>query len=280
MTLAVITDGTCDLPPELAAEHGVVVAPHHVIWGGQVYTDGVNLTSEAFYERLGHNPQLPKTSQPSPGEFAECYRQARARQHADGVLCVTTSKRITGAHGSAVLARDLVDFPVHVVDSNTATIPLGLIALSAADACQQGADLDEALRVVVGAAERSRFFFTLDTLEFLHRGGRIGGARRLLGTALNIKPILHVENGAVEAYESVRTRRWAIARLIEIAQKYRDKRPLSVGVIHSCAPEVDEFAQALQQALRPDLFFQTLACSAVGVYAGPRGLGFGLLYGV
>jgi DegV family protein with EDD domain len=280
MTLAVVTDGTCDLPPDLAASRGVEVVPHHVIWGNQVYTDGINMTSSAFYERLARDPELPKTSQPSPGEFADFYRRARDRQHADTVLCITTSQRITGAYSSAVVARDLVDFPVHVIDSKMATIPLGLIVLEAADACQRGAELDEVIRIVESASERSRFFFILDTLEFLHHGGRIGGARRLLGTALKIKPILHIENGAVGAYTSVRNRKRAIARLIEIAGQYRDRRPLYAGVIHSCAPEVDDFSQALQDTLRPDLFFQALACSAVGVYAGPCGLGFGLLYGV
>ncbi len=279
MKIAVVTDGTCDLPPELSAARGVEVMPHHVIWGGQVYTDGINMASGAFYERLARDPQLPRTSQPSPGEFADAYRLARDKAQADAVLCVTTSRRITGAYGSAALARDLVDFPVHVVDSNTATIPLGLVALAAADACQQGATLDEALHVVRETSERSRFFFTLDTLEFLHRGGRIGGARRLLGAALNIKPILHIQDGAVEAHESVRTRKRAIARLIENARGYQDRRPLYVGVVHSCAPELDEFSQALQDTLKPDQFFQTLACSAVGVYAGPRGIGFGLVYG-
>jgi DegV family protein with EDD domain len=277
MKIAVVTDGTCDLPPDLAGARGIQVVPHHVIWGSQVYTDGVNMTSSTFYERLSRDPELPKTSQPSPGEFADCYRQARDKRQPDAVLCITTSQRITGAYGSAVLARDLVDFPVHVVDSKTATIPLGLIVLAAAEACQHGATVDDILSAVDGASDHSRFFFTLDTLEFLHRGGRIGGARRLLGTALNIKPILHIQGGAVAALESVRTRKRAIARLIEITEEYADKHPLYVGVVHSGAPEVAEFSRTLQERLKPDLFFESLACSAVGVYAGPRGLGFGLL---
>jgi DegV family protein with EDD domain len=165
------------------------------------------------------------------------------------------------------------------VDSRTATIPLGLIVLAAADACQRGAALDEAVRVVDQASERSRFLFTLDTLEFLHRGGRIGGAQRLIGSALNVKPILHIEQGMVGAYESVRTRRRAISRLLAIAAGYSGKRPLHVGVIHSCAPEVEAFSRDLRELLKPDLFFVTLAGAAVGVYAGPRGVGFGVLYG-
>jgi DegV family protein with EDD domain len=274
-----VTDGTCDLPVHLAAERGIEIVPHHVIWGGGTDPGGADMVGEAFYERLARDPRLPKTSQPSPGEFADCYRQARTKQRADAVLCITTSRHITGAYGSAVLARDLVDFPVQVVDSGTATIPLGLIVLATADACQHGASLDEALRVVAQASEHSRFFFTLDTLEFLHRGGRIGRAQRLLGAALNIKPILHIDGGMVAAYESVRTRRRAISRLLHIAAEYADKRPLQVGVIHSCAPEVEAFSRDLQELLKPDLFFVTLAGAAVGVYAGPGGIGFGLLYG-
>ncbi len=279
MQIAVVTDGTCDLPSELAAERGVEIVPHHVIWGGETYTDGVNITSDIFYDRLARDPELPKTSQPSPGDFADAYHRVQRKHNADAVLCITTSDRITGAHGSAVVARDLVDFPVEVVDSRMATIPLGLIVLATAEACQRGMTLEQAVQFVHESSEHSHFFFTLGTLEFLYRGGRIGGARHLIGTALNIKPVLHIKDGVVEPYENVRTRKRALARLVDIANGYQDKHPLRLGVVHSRAAEVNDFSQELQDLLKPDQFFVTLACSPVGVYAGPGSIGFGLLYG-
>lgn len=280
MKVALVTDGASDLPADIALARGIEIAPHHVIWGTQVYTDGINMTNTAFYERLMRDPQLPKTSQPSAGEFADKYRAARESHHAEAVLCITTSHQITGAYNSALLARDMVDFPVEVLDSQTATIPLGLAVLVAADACERDAPLAEVMAIAQRAASQSRFFFTLDTLDFLYRGGRIGNAKRLIGMALSIKPMLHIEAGAVAAGGSVRTRKAALARLLDIAAEYKDKRPLRVGVIHSIAPEVDEFSERLRALLQPDQFIQTLACSPVGVYAGPRGLGFGLVYGV
>ncbi len=279
MRIALVTDGACDLSPELATAHGIEIVPHHIHWGSRVYTSGVDLTGQEFYERLAREPVLPKTSQPSPGEFAEKYRIAREKHNADSVLCITASRRITGAHGSALLAREMVDFSVRVVDSNTATVALGLTVLAVADALARRVSLDDAVLTAREAAEHSRFYFTLTTLEFLHRGGRIGGAQRLIGTALNIKPILHVHEGRVDAQESVRTHTRAIARLVEIAATYKDKRPIRLAVIHSNAPEKDEFTRRLRELLEPKQFYEVLASPAVGVYAGPGGLGFGLVYG-
>src|SRR5260221_2991687 len=120
MKIGLVTDGTCDLPAEVAAEHNIYIVPHHVIWGTQTYTDGINLTSAEFYERLVRERELPKTAQPSAAEFADAFRAVQAQSNVDAILCVTTSQRITGAHGSAVLASSMVDFPVRVVDSHTA----------------------------------------------------------------------------------------------------------------------------------------------------------------
>lgn len=275
MVIGLVTDGTCDIPPDIAAQVHVHVVPHHVIWGNETYTDGVNLTSEAFYERLVHDPQLPKTAQPSAAEFAAAYRATQA----DTILCITTSQRITGAYSSAVLATSMVDIPVKVIDSNTATVALGLTVLAVADAIQKGALLDNAEYIARNAAANSRFFFTLNTLDFLYRGGRIGNAQRLIGSTLNIKPILHIQDGTVASFERTRSRKRAIARLLEVAEPFARKRPLQLAVVHSNAQERESFSQTLREMLAPDQFFETLACSAVGVYAGPGSIGFGLVYG-
>src|SRR5262249_53973373 len=144
MKIGLVTDGTCDIPVDLAAQHHIYIVPHHVIWGTQTYTDGVNLSAEAFYERLACDPQLPKTAQPSAAEFAAAYQAACDETGADALLCVTTSQKITGAYSSAVLASSMIDMPVRVFDAGTATVALGLTVLAVADAIEHGASLDEA----------------------------------------------------------------------------------------------------------------------------------------
>jgi DegV family protein with EDD domain len=279
MKIGLVTDGTCDIPPDVALAHQVHIVPHHVIWGNETYTDGVNLTSEAFYERLTRDPQLPKTAQPSAAEFAAAYQTVREQEQADTILCITTSQRITGAYSSAVLATSMVDVPVKVIDSGTATVALGLTVLAVSDAIQHGATLDEAEQVARTAAANSHFFFTLDTMEFLYRGGRIGNAQRLIGSTLNIKPILHIQDGTVASFERTRSRKRAIARLVAVANTFAAKRPLRLAIVHSNAADRESFSHTLRDMLAPDQFFETLACSAVGVYAGPGSIGFGLVYG-
>ncbi len=143
MKIGLVTDGTCDIPADIAAEHHIHVVPHHVIWGTETFTDGVNLTSAAFYERLARDPQLPKTAQPSAAEFAAAYQTVRDQMGADAILCVATSQRITGAYSSAVLASSMIDVPVRVIDSGTATVALGLTVLAVVNAIEHGANLDE-----------------------------------------------------------------------------------------------------------------------------------------
>lgn len=284
MKIGLVTDGAADLPSTLAAEHSIYIVPHHVIWGMETYTDGINLTNEAFYERLSRDPQLPKTAQPSAAEFAAAYRTVCEQTQADTILCITTSHRITGAHSSATLAASMVDFPVKVIDSGTATIALGLTVLAVADSIRQGATLAEAEQVTRQAAANSRFFFTLNTLDYLYRGGRIGNAQRLIGSALNLKPILHIQDGVVASFDKQRSRRRAIEKLFQIAETivetYDSKRPLRLAIVHSNAAEHEAFSHQLRHKLAPDQFYETLACSPVGVYAGPEGLGFGLVHGV
>src|SRR5690242_573021 len=118
MKIGLVTDGTCDIPADVAAQHHIHIVPHHVIWGSETYTDGVNLSAAEFYQRLSRDPQLPKTAQPSAAEFAAAYQMVRD-QGADTILCVTTSQKITGAYSSAVLASSMVDVPVRILDSGT-----------------------------------------------------------------------------------------------------------------------------------------------------------------
>ena len=278
MKIAFVTDSTSDLPPALLPERGIAIAPMHVLWGTENYSDGIDITNETFYQRLARDSVLPKTSQPSPGEYAEKFRLAVERFNAEAVVCIPISSRLSGSFGSAQAASSLVDFPVRVVDSRTGSIALGFVILAAAEARDRGGSLDDVVKAAERASANSQMLFSPNTLEFLHRGGRIGGARRLIGTALSIKPILHVRDGVVESLENVRTRKRATARLIEIAAGYKEKRPLWIGVIHTGAPELDEFRAELQAAVQPDMLLQAMASTSIGVHIGPGAIGVGLVY--
>ncbi len=274
MSIAIVTDSTCDLPANLVNTHQIEVVPQHILWGTQSYRDGVDMTVQEFYSRLEHSADLPKTSQPAPGEFVEAYQRARERSNADSVLCITVAAHLSGTYNSAEAARQMVDFPVRVIDSNTVSMGLGYAVLAAAKAQAGGATRDEAVQAAKQAAESSQILFTVNTLEFLHRGGRIGGAQRLIGTVLSIKPILEIRDGQVQSVESVRSRKRALARLIEIAQR-RITKPVQITVVQTAFDEeTDCFAEDVQKILNPTRLLRATFCAAIGVHTGPGVVGF------
>jgi DegV family protein with EDD domain len=277
MKIALVADSTCDLPADIVVARGIEIVPLHIHWGTENFTDGVDITNDILYTRLAHDPVLPSTSQASPGEFVDKFRLAREKHNADAVVCITVGSRLSGTHASAEVAAGMVDFPVKVVDSCTASIALGFIVLAAAVVRDRNGSLDDIVKAAQDAADRSRLVFTLSTLEYLHRGGRIGGARRFIGTALSIKPILHLKNGVVEPLENVRTRRRAVERLIDLAMEYKDQHPLWFGMLHTHAPELETVSAELRERLKPEMFLQVVASPAVGVHVGPGAIGFGVV---
>lgn len=276
---ALVTDGTSDLTDALARQHQITIVPQHVIWGGETLKDRVDITIEDFYRRLATDPELPKTSQPSPAEFAAAFQRVRDETGAGAVLAPVISSELSGTYSSAQQAAKMVDFPVHAIDTRTASMAQGLIVLALADARDAGASAEEAVALAHRSIARSQVLFTVKTLEYLHRGGRIGGARRLLGTMLDIKPILHVQDGRIEALESVRTRKRALSRLVELLASLRDPaRPLRIGVLHGDAPEeVEALAAEIKTRFQPQFITVGAICAAIGVHTGPGVIGFGML---
>ncbi|MBN1966800.1 MAG: DegV family protein [Anaerolineae bacterium] len=272
---AVITDTTADLAPELAAERGVYLIPQVIIWGREVLKDGVSITSPEFYRRLATADEMPTTSRPAPADVAELFQRARDENDADALVVVTVSDEVSGTYPSAMEARKEVDFPVHVFDTRTISLALGLTALRVADARDAGASADEALALAKQVAAGSHAIFSPGTLEFLRRGGRIGGASHLIGTALSIKPLLILQDGKVQPLENVRTRKRAIKRLVELVAQYKDPaRPLHVGVVHGdAAAEADALAEMIQAESRPDLLLKGWVSPSIGVHVGPGVLG-------
>jgi DegV family protein with EDD domain len=213
--VAVVTDSTAYFPEDLARKHDVTVVPLQVVLGGKAYDEGVDVASEQVAEALrAHVPV--STSRPSPATFLDVYRAA-AERGATGIVSVHLSADMSGTHQSAVLAARDAPVPTRVVDSRTLGMALGYAVATAADRAAAGASVDDVARAAEDRAQASSAFFYVDTLEHLRRGGRIGAAQALLGSALMVKPLLHLVDGRIAPLEKVRTSSRAIARLEEVA---------------------------------------------------------------
>jgi DegV family protein with EDD domain len=275
MAVRVVTDSTCDLPPSLAAQHGITVVPLTVAFGDEHYLDGVEMDAASFYHRLEAFPGVAKTSQPPVVRFREVYESFGEGAE---IVSIHLSSRLSGTLNSASIARDELasGARVEVVDSYNVSMGLGQIVLEAALAAERGAPANEVAQAARAAMQRTQVIAVVDTLEYLRRGGRIGRAASLLGSLLSIKPILHVEHGEVASFERVRTRAKALQRLSEIATANRDLSRVFVG----CGGN-DSEAQAFMQRLQPLLpgteFHLGQIGPAVGVHAGPNVLGVALL---
>lgn len=276
--IAIVTDSTSDIPHELAAERQIYIAPIHIQWGDKSYRDGIDMSREEFYRRLPVDPIHPSTSQPSPQEFADLFQKARDETDAEAVVAITISKDLSGTHNAAQQALKLVDFPVHLIDSRTTSGALGLHTLAVADQRDAGAPIEEVIARAREYVLRTRATLTIDTLEFLYRSGRVSAARRWIGTLLQIKPILHVKDGKLEALEAVRTRTTALRRMMDLFNSWVDpERPLSIAILYGDTPDVaDAYEEELRERWDPRFIMKVIASSAVGVHTGPGAMGLTL----
>ena len=277
MTIKVVTDSVSDLPPGLVDELGVTVVPAKVLFGSEEFSDGVDITTDQFFERLAADPVLPKTSQPSVGEFAEVYR--RVAQDADGIVSVHVSSKVSGTYNSAVQAREHagVACPIEVVDSMQASMGEGMVAIAAARAAQAGGSLEEVAQAARDARPRAQMLGLLDTLEYLQRGGRIGKARALVGSLLKVKPMIIIQEGEAHEFGKERTRAKGLAKLQQFAE---DHAPLEEAcVLHTTdSAGLDGLTESLKALLPPGKQPITARMGPVlGVYVGPGSVGLALL---
>ena len=277
--IAVMTDSTADIPEALAAERQIYSVPMHIVWEGVDLRDRIDIDADTFYARLTTARELPTTSQPSLSELTDAYEQARAETGAAAVFILTLSSRLSGVYNAASQAARLVDFPVHVIDTQTGSIAAGLAALGLADARDAGIGPTEAVRLARDLVARTRMIFALDTLEYLYRSGRVSNLQRLLGNALRIKPLLHVNEGSIVLLEQVRTRQRMLKRLLEVFDEVVDRsRPLHVGVLHSMAlDDLQAFMDEIRQRYQPASLIHNTVCAPVAVHTGPGSLGFAVL---
>ena len=263
----VVTDSTADVPPEWCERHGIEVVPLRVLFGTESFRDRVDLTTDQFFDRLRASERLPTTSAPSPGDFAVVYE--RLSRECDGVVSIHISGDLSGTVEAARVGAGSVEgFPVHVIDSRCLTICLAYLALTAA----QADTLEAAVREVEERVPRQGILALLDTLRYLEMGGRIGRAQALLGTVLDLKPILSLADGRVVPLDRVRTRAKAIPRLVE---RLRQDLPVErLAVMHAQAPEDAERIRATLAAELPDVEVDVGELGAVlGTHVGPGAVG-------
>lgn len=275
MRVAIVTDSTANLSAIRARELGVTVVPLQIVFGDRAYTDGVELEVQEFYERLTVSDRLPSTSQPSVGMFAEVF--SRLLESHDAILAILLSGKLSGTVASAQAARDLISRQrdVHVYDSQLVEYALGLQVEEAVRMVNQGWSVHRVTEALAGVRGRTRCFIVLDSLENLRRGGRIGGAAALIGSLLQVKPIITLRDGIVDVHEKVRTARRALEGLL--TQLQRDVAQFGVSevtIMHSSSPEAVDAFRAQVLAAAPGVRTREVWLSPiVGVHTGLGGLG-------
>ncbi|TFG47940.1 MAG: DegV family protein [Anaerolineales bacterium] len=271
--ILVVTDSSASLPAELQAELDIRVIPLWLIWDDQCFRDGVDIDPHTFYQRLKDSKTLPSSTQPSAVEFKDYFQKLAGE--CDGIVSVLASSRISGTVDSAESAREMITVPVRVVDSLFSAMGQGLIAAAAARAAAAGNSIDEVTRVAEMTRDATNLLFVVDTLEYLHKGGRIGGAKRLMGTALNIKPILHFYEGTIQPLSQTRTKKKGIQEMLNItAERLGSSLMAEAAVVHvDCLEEGQSLVEEVKNRFNPPLIHLSDVSPVVGTHVGPGALG-------
>lgn len=271
MAVRVVTDSACDLAPELCTQLGIEVVPLTIRFGDEELVDRVELSTAEFWERMASSDVMPETAAPSVGAFEETFRRL-ADEGADGIVCVNLSSRLSATMQSAQVAAKALEgrCPIAIVDSKTASMGIGMLAMHAARRAAEGADLATITAELDDRRDRLKTYATLDTLEYLRRGGRIGGAQALLGSVLSIKPIIAFEEGAVEPAGKVRTRSKALRFLVD---QLKEGSIETLCVLDAQAADLDEFLAMLEPIVSADEITVGKIGPVIGVHGGPGLIG-------
>ncbi len=273
--IAIITDSTNDLPQALREQYQISVVPLTIVWGEQQFRDGIDLSPQEFYEHLKENPNPPTTSQPTPGGFLEAYEAARLAGAAEIVVC-TISSAMSGTIESARLAAENYALPVTLVDSKSNSMSLGWQVLALARARDRGEGVQGMVDAAAEVRGRLHYHIVLDTLDYLIRGGRIGGAARLIGNMLKIKPQIRVNHttGSVEPGDISTTRKKALESLYTSFFKKVDvTNPLRIAVLHNGVEEdAQELLEKVKAEFHPVELIKGIVSPVLGAHTGPRAI--------
>jgi DegV family protein with EDD domain len=270
--IRVVTDSACDLEPKMAEDRGVRVVPLSIRFGAEELVDRQELSTKEFWDRVTTGDVIPETAAPAPGAFRDAFVEA-AEDGADGVVCVTLSSGVSATYQAACTAAEAVAdrVPVSVVDSQSLTMGEGLMVLSAVDAAERGLGLDEVAGAVESARRRTTVLGVIDSLEFLKRGGRIGGAAQLVGSLLSIKPVIEIRNGVVEVESRQRTRARSLQYLADKARRAGHLERIAVA--NGAAADIGELLSRLEGIDCDSELVVTDLGPVVGAHGGPGTMG-------
>jgi DegV family protein with EDD domain len=279
LPVRIVTDSTADLPADLAEQLDISVVPLSVIFGDEVYREGIDITHDLFYSMLAHSRVMPTTSAPSIGDFLAVYEPLL--KETDEIVSIHLSSKLSATYSVACQAAEQLaerGARVEVIDSGSVSLGMTFIAAAAARAAAGGAGVEEIKRIAGQMSPRIRIIVALDTLEYLRRGGRIGRARAFLGAMLKVKPLLSLRDGEVHPEERVRTKAMAMERVFQIVTSYPRVKEAAIG--YSTNPEdAEELRRRLEVALPAASIRVGRVGPVIGVHAGPGVLGVGVLEG-
>lgn len=270
--IKIVTDSASDLAPDLAERHDITVVPLTIRFGDTEFLDRRDLTPDEFWSRCTSSPVLPETAAPPPGAFQQTFEQAAAAGH-DGVVCICLSAALSATFQAATSAAQSVggDFPVRVIDSRSITMGQGMMALSAARLSAEGKGIDDVAGLVQELMTRTRVFGALDTLDYLKKGGRIGGASAFLGSLLSIKPIIEVRDGVVEAESRQRTRTRSLRYLVDKVRQHGTIEQLAV--LNAAAPDIEDLRTMMAEVYPREETILADVGPIIGAHSGPGTVG-------
>jgi DegV family protein with EDD domain len=281
--VAIVTDSTAYIPDPLIKQYRISVVPLILIWGDETFEDGVDILPDEFYRRLPDSKVMPSTSQATIPSMQAAF--SHLLEAGFDVLGIFISSKLSGTVDSALQARKMLAKGaerVAIVDSLATTLAMGLPVLAAARAAEAGAKLSECLKVAEQARDQTGVLFVVETLEFLRRGGRIGGAQALIGTALNIKPILELQEGRIESVEKIRTKGKALERMLDLAEeKMAGRTPVRIGVSHARAEAgALTLLETAKQRFSPVEAIHSVLSPAIGAHVGPGTIAMAYMTGI
>ncbi len=278
--VAILSDSTAYLPQSIVDDLGIHIVPLTLHWDGKSYRDGIDMTAEECYARMTEVDTIPTTSQATVGEFVEAFQKLLDQDYA--VLSLSISSGISGTVESAVQAKaQFGDAPIEVVDTKLVSMALGFMVMTAARAAKDGASLAECRALVDEVYPKIGVYFTVDTLKYLNKGGRINTAKRLLGAALNIKPLMEIRDGKIELVESVISRKKAMRRMLDLAERdIAGREPVRISTFHAAAEKDNEALMAAAiERFNPVETVTTFVSPVVGSHTGPGTLSLAYMAG-
>lgn len=270
MAIKILTDSTADLPKEIVNKYDITVLPLKVIFGEKEYVDGVDLSPEEFYDMLIQAEELPTTSQLTPEQFLPYFEQAK--KDGDDLLCIHISSSMSGTMQSASIAKEHVDYDkIHIIDSRTVTVQLGMMVVEACEMRQKGLSIDEILKRLIELVSSTKLYASIATLKYLKKGGRIKASSAAIGTALNIKPIITIADGLVESIGKARGIKKSfdeIKKMIALSGSTLDGKDIFIGHAHD-VENLQKLKEFILENYKPKKIYEFVVGAVVGTHAGP-----------